>query len=76
MNNERKRKFRSKYKEKIISIGDSVRMHSPATKVGLKFKVRGDIWKGPLKVIGKLPNGNLKLGLGNGKNRTLYIRIV
>jgi hypothetical protein len=33
------------------------------TKTGLKLKLRGDLWTGPYKIIGKLPNGNLKLNI-------------
>ena len=58
-----KRRFDSKYKEKVIEIGDSVRLLSLPTKTGLKLKLRGDLWTGPFKVIGKLPNGNLKLNI-------------
>ena len=57
------RRFDSKYKEKVIEIGDSVRLLSLPTKTGLKLKLRGDLWTGPFKVIGKLPNGNLKLNI-------------
>ena len=32
-----------------------------ATKPGLKYKLRSDIWAGQYQVLGKLPNGNLKL---------------
>ena len=52
-----------KYEEKIINIGDNVRMLSLPTKVGLKIKLRGDLWTGPFKVVGKLPSGNLKLNI-------------
>ena len=70
INKKRKFKFDSKYKEKIINIGDSVRLHNAATKVGLKNKLRGEIWTGPFKVMGKAPNGNLKL---NTFKRKYYI---
>ena len=62
-----KEKFDAKYKPKIINIADNVRLFSPATKVGLKAKLRGDLWAGPFKVIGKLANGNVKLNV-NKKN--------
>ncbi|MFY8165348.1 MAG: hypothetical protein ACOVJ8_02075 [Sediminibacterium sp.] len=68
VNDQRKKKFDSKYKEKVIEIGDNVRMQMLATKPGLKFKMRNDIWAGPYKVIGKCPNGNLKIDIGkNGR---------
>jgi hypothetical protein len=67
VNNARKQKFRQLYKEKIIEIGDSVRLDAPATKLGIKAKIRGDLWSGPFKVIGKLPNGNLKLNIKKSK---------
>ena len=47
-------------------------MEKLATKPGLKFKLRSDIWDGPFRVIGKLPNGNLKIDIGDGK-RKVYI---
>ena len=34
-----------------------------ATKLEYKKKLRGDMYAGPFKVIGKLPNGNLKLNI-------------
>ena len=55
--------LKRKYEEKIINIGDNVRMLSLPTKVGLKIKLRGDLWTGPFKVVGKLPSGNLKLNI-------------
>ena len=58
-----KRRLEDKYDKKIIDIGDSVRMLSLPTKIGLKIKLRGDLWTGPFKVIGKLPSGNLKLNI-------------
>ena len=59
-----KKLYDSKYREKkIIEIGDKVRLHSPATRVGLKEKLRGDMWHGPYQVMGKLENGNLKLNV-------------
>ena len=64
VNDQRKIKFDSKYKEKIIEIGDKVRIQMLATKPGLKFKMRNDIWAGPFPVIGKFKNGNLKLDIG------------
>ena len=67
VNNKRKQKIDNNHKIKSINIGDDVRLHTPATKVGRKFKLRGDIWSGPFKVIGKAPNGNLKLNI-NKKN--------
>ena len=64
VNIQRKAKFDERFKEKIINIGDSVRLDAPATKLGIKTKIRGDLWSGPFKVIGKLDNGNLKLNIG------------
>ncbi len=63
VNQRRKTDFDSKFKRKIINIGDNVRLHIEATKVGLKKKLRGEMYAGPFKVIGKLPNGNLKLNI-------------
>jgi hypothetical protein len=45
----------------IIEIGDDVRLEIKTTKIGLKAKLRGEVWGGPYKVFGKAPNGNLKL---------------
>jgi hypothetical protein len=58
-----KESLKNKYDEKIINIGDNVRMLSLPTKVGLKIKLRGDLWTGPFKVVGKLANGNVKLNI-------------
>jgi hypothetical protein len=61
---EKSKEFlKRKYDEKIINIGDNVRMLSLPTKTGLKIKLRGDLWTGPFKVIGKLANGDLKLNI-------------
>jgi hypothetical protein len=59
VNEKRKVKFDSHYKTKVINIGDNVRLDAPATKLGIKTKIRGDLWSGPFKVIGKSDNGNL-----------------
>ena len=63
INLKRKTNFDERYKRKVINIGDNVRLHIEATKVGFKKKLRGDMFAGPFKVIGKLPNGNLKLNI-------------
>ena len=78
VNDQRKIKFDSKYKEKVIEIGDKVRMQMLATKPGLKFKLRNDIWGGPFLVIGKFGNGNLKIDIGNRSwkwNKTEWIYV-
>jgi hypothetical protein len=72
VNDARKKKFRQLYKKKIIEIGDSVRLDAPATKLGIKAKIRGDLWSGPFKVIGKLPNGNLKLNINKSKSYIVH----
>jgi hypothetical protein len=64
VNDSRKAKYDAKFKERKIEVGDNVRMKKLATKPGLKFKMRNDIWEGPFKVIGKLPNGDYKLDIG------------
>ena len=66
VNDQRKKKFDAKYKEKTIEIGDDVRMLMLATRPGLKYKMRNDIWDGPFKVIGKYKNGNIKIDIGKG----------
>jgi hypothetical protein len=63
-NLQSKRRYDSQYKDKTFEIGDHVRLHSPALKLGLKQKLRKDLWHGPFTVAGKLPNGNLKLNIG------------
>ena len=65
-------KFDSHYKTKVINIGDNVRLDAPATKLGIKTKIRGDLWSGPFKVIGKSDNGNLKLNIGKSKPYTVH----
>ena len=64
VNDSRKAKYDAKFKERQIEVGDNVRMEKLATKPGLKFKMRNDIWNGPFKVIGKLPNGDYKIDIG------------
>jgi hypothetical protein len=64
VNDTRKAKYDAKFKERKIEVGDNVRMEKLATKPGLKFKMRNDIWNGPFKVIGKLPNGDYKIDIG------------
>ena len=64
VNKTRKEKFDKSHKIKVINIADRVRLHSPATKIGLKTKLRQEMWTGPFRVIGKLPNGNIKLNIG------------
>ena len=63
INIKRKEKYDDQHQRKIINIGDNIRLHMEATKVGYKKKLRGDMYAGPFKVIGKLPNGNLKLNI-------------
>ena len=48
-------------------------MEMLATKPGLKFKMRKDIWDGPFKVIGKCLNGNLKIDIGKKGIRKVYV---
>ena len=46
-----KRIYDSKYKSKQVSfkVGDKVRVKMPQTKVGLKKKLRNDLWSDPVK---------------------------
>ena len=67
VNDKRKLNFDKKFKRKNIEIGDSVRLYEPATKNGLKRKLRGNMYSGPYKVAGKLKNGNLKLYMPKNK---------
>ena len=49
---------------------DSGNCDAAEKKLGIKDKIRGglvNMWSGPFKVIGKLPNGNLKLNIGKTK---------
>lgn len=61
VNDARKLRYDNDKKEKIINIGDNVRILSLATKVGLKTKLRGDLWNGPFRVKGKTKHGGLKI---------------
>jgi len=70
-NCKRKEQFDKNSHRKPIEIGDSVRLFRPATKIGLKTKLRGTLWEGPYKVIGKYPNGNLKLNVGGKQPYTV-----
>ena len=47
----------------VYKIGDWVRLHNPVTKIGLKKKLRGDLWKGPFKILDITPF-NVKLDEG------------
>ena len=41
----------NKYKALNYPEGTQVRLHQPATKTGLKYKLRGDRWQGPYEVL-------------------------
>jgi hypothetical protein len=69
VNKNRKAKYDEKLPMRKFEIGDNVRLKMFATKVGLKEKLRGDMWAGPYRIFGKAPNGNIKLKI-RGK---LYI---
>jgi hypothetical protein len=60
-----KGKYDQKYKKTTYEVGDLVRVHMLATKKGLKFKLRGDIYKGPVPVIEVGEKGNVKLLINN-----------
>lgn len=61
INKTRKDKFDRNLPRKEIKIGDSIRLHLPAFKAGLKDKLRGNRWSDIYKVVGKSKNGNLKI---------------
>lgn len=59
---------------KIIEykVGDWVRLNAPATKVGLKTKLRRDKWRGPYKVIDRNDKSNICLDI-DGKYKWVHI---
>ena len=54
--------LKKKYKVTVEpKVGDLVRLHCPAAKVGLKKKLRKDMWQGPCTVTKcKYPNVAIK----------------
>ena len=71
-----KRLYNSKYKNLNqsttleVKIGDKVRLENPVTKVGLKKKLRKNLWEGPYDVTGTNKLGNVQLQVKN--NRVWY----
>ena len=62
------RQARKVAKEVNFGVGEPVRLYAPATKVGLKKKLRADLWKGPYKVTALGDKGNIQIS-ENGKNK-------
>jgi hypothetical protein len=58
-----KRIHDERYKQIEYNEGDKVRVWSPATKIGLKTKLRNDIYKGPCTVTRTWPNGNIEIDI-------------
>jgi len=56
---------------KLFEIGDKVRVEAPATKVGLKKKLRKDLWTGPFVVINRNENSNVEV-LIDGKSKWIH----
>ena len=46
-------------------------MEAPATKVGLKKKLRKDLWAGPFEVINRNDNSNVEV-LIDGKSKWIH----
>ena len=53
-------------------VGDWVRLNSPATKIGLKTKLRRDKWRGPYKIVNKNTMSNVCLDM-DGKLKWVHI---
>jgi hypothetical protein len=61
-----------KYKSIEYRVGDLIRLHSPSTKIGLKTKLRNEIWHGPFEIINVYDNGNVDI-LINTKIRRVHM---
>jgi hypothetical protein len=68
-------RLNQKYNSISYKVGDRVRLHSPATKIGLKTKLRNDIWHGPYDIINVYDNGNVDLLINNKIKRVHINRI-
>jgi hypothetical protein len=65
--------YNEKSSEQKYKKGDLVRLNAPYTDVGLKTKLRKDIWQGPYKIVQVLQSRkNVILDI-NGKNKTIHM---
>lgn len=64
-----KRLYDSKYKTPPIKyqVGDEVRLKNFQTKVGLKKKLRNDLWSEPFKITKILSDQNIEIDINNKK---------
>ncbi|RNA21376.1 hypothetical protein BpHYR1_024647, partial [Brachionus plicatilis] len=62
-----KKVYDSKYKRKPLTynVGDQVRVKLPQTRIGLKKKLRNDLWSEPLKITKVISEQNIEV---MGKN--------
>lgn len=56
-------------------INDSIRLEQPATKSGLKKKLRKDLWQGPYKVTNTNEKGNVEVDI-RGKKKWIHVNRV
>ena len=69
-----KKIYDSKYKQKptTYNVGDEVRVKVPQTKIGLKKKLRNDLWSEPLKITKVISEQNIEVV---DKNRKKVINV-
>jgi hypothetical protein len=66
-----KNRHDAKYEPTRFEVGDKVRLWAPATRVGLKTKLRHDLFKGPYVITRTWPSGNVEINV-NGKRRVVH----
>jgi hypothetical protein len=66
------KRLNNKYKSIKYRVGQLIRVHSPATKVGLKTKLRSNLWQGPYPIVTVYNNGNVDIKIGD-KIRKVHV---
>ena len=67
---------KNKIKQNSYKIGDQVRIKQPQTKIGLKKKLRNDLWSDPFEVTRVISNQNIEVKLRNNKIKIININNV
>ena len=74
--NKSAKRLAEKYpKQPQYKIDDSIRLEQPATKQGLKKKLRNDLWQGPYRITDSNDKGNVELDI-KGKKKWVHINRV
>lgn len=55
----------------MYNVGNFVRVKRPQTKIGLKKKLRNDLWSDPLEVSKVFSEQNVEIKLNDGKRKTV-----